>query len=146
MPIGTCEGILTEDIGDFGRLFQTNSTETSRAELANSVSIVVTEDGRVTGSLQWDGEQHSATDWCTTVRRHYESGTFEATADATGVIEGRATLSGHGTQQSTCDGAASDPVPHDDPAAAFPFTATIADGHLEDEVTGVFTFTADRVG
>jgi hypothetical protein len=146
VPVGTYEGVFTDDIGDFGRIFQTDTTETSRTELANVVSLVVAEDGSVTGTLQWSGEQHSANDLCTAVRVHSESGAFEGTADVTGTIEGRAWLSGHGTAQATCDGVVSDVVPHDSPETPFPFTATIVDGHLEGEITGIFAFAADRTG
>lgn len=146
LPVGTYQGVVTGDIGEYGRVFQTDSTETSRADLANAVSITVHEDGRVTGSLRWDGEQHSASDWCTTVRIHEESGEFDGTADTDGRIEGNVTLSGSGTQQSTCDGAASDPVTHDNPPAPYPFTASVVDGHLTGEITGIFTFAADNRG
>lgn len=146
VPVGTYEGVLTEDIGELGRLFQTDTLETSRTELANVISLLVAEDGSVTGTLQWHGEQHSANDLCTTVRVHSESGTFEGAADETGTIEGHAWLSGHGTSQATCDGVASDAIPHDSPDTPFPFTATIVDGHLEGEITGIFAFTADRAG
>lgn len=146
IPAGTYQGVFTEDIGPVGRVFQEDPTETGRTETANEVTLVVAEDGAVTGTLQWDGEQRSANATCTTVRLSSHSGTFEGAADERGEVEGTASMASSGSSQSTCSGEVSEPVTYDDPAESFPFTATIVDGRAEGEITGIFTFTADLVG
>lgn len=145
IPVGTYSGGFTADVGPVGRIYQEDPTEVARTEVANAVTIAIADDGTVTGTLEWHGQQESANQLCTTVRWSRTTGTLAGTAGEAGAIDGVAELSDEHWSQSTCDGVAADPIAGQDGPDPFPFSATVSGDVLTGEVTGIYTFTARRV-
>lgn len=145
IPVGTYSGAFTADVGPVGRIFQQDPTEVARRDVANTVTIAIAEDGTVTGTLEWHGQQESANQLCTTLRWNRTTGTLSGTVGEGGAMEGVAELSDEQWSQSTCDGVASDPIAGQDGPDPFPFTSTVSGDELTGEITGIYTFTARRV-